>query len=125
VIDPSGKLITGETFTNVVELKRILATKHRVDFYRCLTEKLLTYATGRGMEYYDTETIDQIVAKLDQDDGRFSALLTGVIDSAPFQKQRRDANALYSDTQEPAEKSAAANLAQTQSHHENITPAKE
>jgi hypothetical protein len=125
VIDGSGKLITGETFTNVVELKRILATKHRLDFYRCLTEKLLTYATGRGMEYYDTETIDQIVARLDQDDGRFSALLTGVIDSAPFQKQRRDANALYSDTQEPVEKSDPSKLAQTQSQHENTTPAKE
>ncbi len=125
VIDGSGKLITGETFSNVVELKRILATKHRVDFYRCLTEKLLTYATGRGMEYYDTETIDQIVAKLDQDDGKFSVLLTGIIDSAPFQKQRREANALYSETQEPAEKSDAAKLAQSPSHHENTTSAKE
>ena len=125
VIDGSGKLITGETFTNVVELKRILATKHRVDFYRCLTEKLLTYATGRGMEYYDTETIDQIVAQLDQDNGRFSALLTGIIDSAPFQKQRNQANALYSDAPEPMEKSDAAKLAQTQSQHENTTPAKE
>ena len=123
VIDGSGKLITGETFTNVVELKRILATKHRIDFYRCLTEKLLTYATGRGMEYYDTETIDQIVTQLDQNDGRFSALLTGIIESAPFQKERSQANALYSDTQEPSNKSDAGLL--TQSHHENTTPAKE
>jgi hypothetical protein len=123
VIDGSGKLITGETFTNVVELKRILATKHRVDFYRCLTEKLLTYATGRGMEYYDTETIDQIVAQLDQNDGHFSVLLNGIIESAPFQKERSQANALYSDAPETAEKSNAANLAQ--SHHENTTSAKE
>jgi hypothetical protein len=125
VIDGSGKLITGETFSNVVELKRILATKHRLDFYRCLTEKLLTYATGRGMEYYDTETIDQIVARLDQNDGRFSALLNGVIESAPFQKERRQANALFSDAPEPSEKSAAPRLAQDQSHHENTTPVKE
>jgi Protein of unknown function (DUF1588)/Protein of unknown function (DUF1592)/Protein of unknown function (DUF1587)/Protein of unknown function (DUF1585)/Protein of unknown function (DUF1595) len=122
-IDASGKLITGETFTNVVELKRILATKHRLDFYRCLTEKMLTYATGRGMEYYDTETIDQIVAQLDQQDGRFSVLLNGIIDSAPFQKERVKANEDFSDSTEPA--GDAPGLAQNQSHHENNTPVKE
>jgi hypothetical protein len=115
VIDPSGQLITGESFTNVQQLKRILATKHRVDFYRCLTEKLLTYATGRGMEYYDTETIDQIVRNLDRENGRFSGLLTGVINSAPFQKQRPQANAVYSDSTEPMGKSDAGGLAQNQS----------
>lgn len=87
-IDPAGKLITGETFTGVRELKHILATGHRTDFYRCLTEKLLTYALGRGLEYYDVEAVDQIVARLEQANGHFSALLTGVIESAPFQKRR-------------------------------------
>ena len=103
-IVPAGKLITGETFTNVSELKHILATNHRVEFYRCLTEKLLTYATGRGMEYYDTETIDQIVQRLEAEDGRFSALLTGIIDSAPFQKERRQANAVFSNAPDPSKK---------------------
>lgn len=105
-IEASGKLITGESFTTVQELKRILAEKHRMDFYRCLTEKMLTYATGRGMEYYDAETIDGIVRRLQQDNGRFSALLTGVIESAPFQRQRSRANDVYADTPEPVEKSA-------------------
>jgi len=86
-----GKLITGETFSSVSELKHILATVHREDFYRTLTTKMLTYATGRGPEYYDVETIDQIVARLDKNDGRFSAMLMGVIDSAPFQKMRTEA----------------------------------
>ncbi len=113
-IDPSGQLITGETFKDVRELKRILATNHRLDFYRCLTEKLLTYATGRGMEYYDAETIDKIVRGLDRENGRFSALLTGVIESAPFQKQRAQANAAYSDATEPADKSESGRLAQNQ-----------
>ncbi len=45
-IDATGELITGETFHDVRELKRILKEKHRLDFYRCLTEKLLTYALG-------------------------------------------------------------------------------
>jgi hypothetical protein len=86
-----GRLVTGESFGSVTELKHILATGHRLDFYRTLTDKLLTYATGRGTEYYDTETIDQIVQKLQDDDGRFSALLMGVIESAPFQKMRTTA----------------------------------
>ncbi len=87
-IDPAGKLATGEKFANVRELKRVLVTDRRADFYRCLTEKLLTYALGRGLEGYDTHTIDQIVEKLEREQGRMSVLLFGVIDSAPFQKMR-------------------------------------
>jgi mono/diheme cytochrome c family protein len=86
-----GSLITGETFTSVAQLKKILAQEHREEFYQTLTGKLMTYATGRGMEYYDVETIDQIVSKLDADGGRFSALLTGIVSSAPFQKMRTQA----------------------------------
>ncbi|MEJ0087919.1 MAG: DUF1592 domain-containing protein [Pseudomonadota bacterium] len=86
-----GQLITGEKFNSVSELKKILATAHREDFYRTLTTKMLTYATGRGPEYYDVETIDRIVKRLDQNDGRFSAMLMGVIESAPFQKMRTQA----------------------------------
>ena len=86
-----GSLITGETFRSVSELKRILVTGHRADFYRTISTKLLTYATGRGTEYYDVETIDRIVKRLEDDDGKFSALLLGVIDSAPFQKMRTQA----------------------------------
>jgi uncharacterized protein DUF1592/uncharacterized protein DUF1588/uncharacterized protein DUF1587/uncharacterized protein DUF1585/uncharacterized protein DUF1595/cytochrome c len=87
-IDPSGQLATGETFTGIAELKRILVARHKVEFYRCLTEKMLTYALGRGMEYYDVPTVDKIVESLDRNHGAFSALLTGVIESAPFQQQR-------------------------------------
>jgi hypothetical protein len=98
MIDPSGKLVTGETFNDVRELKKILAEKHGGDFERCLTEKLLTYALGRGLEYYDLETVDQIVRRLEKEDGHFSALLMGIIESAPFQKERPNANATFSDT---------------------------
>jgi hypothetical protein len=88
-IDSSGELMTGEKFSGIRELKTIIKEKHRQEFYRCLTEKLLTYALGRGLEYYDEHTVDQIVAKVDQGGGRFSRLLIGVVESAPFQKQRR------------------------------------
>ena len=87
-IDAAGKLVTGETFSDIREVKRTLVTKHRLDFYRCLTEKLLTYALGRGLEYYDVDAVDRIVDRLDKGNGRFSALLMGVIESAPFQKRR-------------------------------------
>ena len=72
----------------VRDLKKILKGDLRRDFYRCLTEKLLTYALGRGLDYHDVETVDQIVARIEQNDGRFSALLTGIIESSPFQKRR-------------------------------------
>jgi hypothetical protein len=87
-IDATGQLISGESFHDVRELKRILKEKHRLDFYRCISEKLLTYALGRGLEYLDVETVDKIVDRMDREGGRFSALLSGVIESAPFQKRR-------------------------------------
>jgi mono/diheme cytochrome c family protein len=87
-IDASGKLINGRTFKDARELKKILLTENKLDVYRCLTEKLMTYALGRGPEYQDVETVDQIVNRLEQNDGRFSILLTGIIDSSPFQKRR-------------------------------------
>jgi len=87
-IDAAGKLITGESFKDIRDVKRILATNHRHDFYHCLAEKLLTYALGRGLQYYDIETLDSIVHRLEASDGKFSSLLTGIIESAPFQKRR-------------------------------------
>jgi hypothetical protein len=88
-IDSSGELLTGEAFDGIRDLKKIIREKHRLHFYRCLAEKLLTYALGRGLEYYDEHTLDQVVEQLDQSGGKFSTLLTGVIQSAPFQRQRR------------------------------------
>jgi hypothetical protein len=87
-IESTGELITGEKFANVSELKKILATQRRRDFYDTLTEKFLTFALGRGLDYHDVETIDQIVHRLEADNGRFTALLMGVIDSAPFQRRQ-------------------------------------
>jgi hypothetical protein len=87
-IDTAGTLLTGESFSNIQELKHILAQKHANDFYRTLTEKMLTYAVGRGLEYSDVETVDQIVSRIQKANGRASALLAGIVDSAPFQKCR-------------------------------------
>lgn len=87
-IDPTGTLITGQSFADIRELKRILAVEHREDFFHTLADKMLTYALGRGLEYYDTETLDQLVAQLEAADGRLSTLITGIVNSAPFQRSR-------------------------------------
>lgn len=106
-VDAAGQLFTGEPFANVRELKHLLAYNHRQEFYRCLTAKLLTYAIGRGLDYHDVETVDEIVAQLDKQNGRFSALLMGVIESAPFQKRRE--GAMFSQGKAPAAKPGATN----------------
>jgi hypothetical protein len=84
-----GKLITGETFVDVKELKHLLVTARRTDYYRCLTEKMLTYALGRGPEPCDITTTDGIVSELEKSDGKFSTLISGIIHSAPFQRRHR------------------------------------
>jgi len=90
-IDTTGKLISGERFDGARDLKRILRNERRLDFYRSLTEKLLTYALGRGIERPDVEAIDRIVERLEREGGRFSVLLGGIIESAPFQRIRNPA----------------------------------
>ena len=88
-INASGVLVTGEEFESVNELKKILVTTRKTDFYRCLTEKMLTYALGRGLEPADTYTIDELVAQLEETNGSSQTLLRGIIDSAPFQRRRQ------------------------------------
>ncbi|MEA2631478.1 MAG: hypothetical protein QOE66_1697, partial [Chloroflexota bacterium] len=90
-IDASGKLITGESFGDVRELKRILVAKRSRDFYRCLSEKMLTYALGRGLEASDVQAVDTIVRRIEEAQGRASALIAAIVESAPFQKRRRSA----------------------------------
>jgi hypothetical protein len=92
-IEPAGELITGEAFGDIDELKDILKNERRRDFYRCITEKMMIYALGRGLEYYDVHTVDEIVEEMDRTGGRFSVLMMGIINSAPFQKQRSPGHA--------------------------------
>jgi PAS domain-containing protein len=87
-IDASGELISGESFKNIDDLKQILATKHKEEFYRCVTEKMMTYALGRTVEYYDLQTIDDIVASLLNEGGKPSVLLKGIVESPAFQMTR-------------------------------------
>jgi hypothetical protein len=56
-------------------------------FVRCLAEKMLTYALGRGLEQYDRPAVNQIVRAMDAENDRFSALLLAIVKSDPFQKR--------------------------------------
>jgi hypothetical protein len=96
-IDTAGQLITGEKFTNTTQLAQILTTSRRKDFLRCATEKLLTYATGRGVEYYDGPTLEKIVGQLERDGSRARTLIYGIVESAPFQMRRGDGDRLLTD----------------------------
>ncbi|MFK7770054.1 MAG: DUF1592 domain-containing protein [Mariniblastus sp.] len=85
-INSKGVLITGESFDNIGELKKILATNRKTDFYRCVTEKMLTYALGRSVEHEDIPVVDEIVDKLESKQGRATELIYGIVKSAAFQR---------------------------------------
>ena len=86
-IDASGTLPGGKSFSGPYELRRILANE-KEHFARCLTEKMLTYALGRGLELYDKPTIEEIVKRLERDQYRFSRLIVEIANSKPFRMRR-------------------------------------
>lgn len=86
-VDASGELPDGTVFEGAGELRNLLVGKREQDFVRCVVEKMLIYATGRGTEYYDQCALDQIVEYTKQNDNQFAYLIAGIILSDPFQKQ--------------------------------------
>jgi hypothetical protein len=86
-IDATGSLPSGASFTSPAELKAILKSRDG-DFRRCLAEKLLVYALGRGLEYYDKCTVDAIVRNTATNQDKFSALVLEIVNSDAFQKRR-------------------------------------
>ncbi|WP_298869217.1 DUF1592 domain-containing protein [uncultured Gimesia sp.] len=87
-IDSSGLLPDGQTFNGPIELITILE-KQKQGFCRSLTEKMLTYAIGRGIEFYDKCAIDEITTNFTAKGYRFSALVTEIVLSDPFLKRQR------------------------------------
>ncbi len=86
-IDASGELPGGRTFNGAADLKNLLRGSDKQKFARCLTEKMLTYALGRGLEPFDHQAVDRIVQSLAAADYKFSALIHGIVESDPFQKR--------------------------------------
>ncbi|NNE90058.1 MAG: DUF1592 domain-containing protein [Verrucomicrobiales bacterium] len=82
-IDPSGELASGEPFSNIVEFKKHLKAKDEF-FARMLTERLLTYATGRHVEAFDRPQIDQIVSELKSEKYGFRTQLEKIVTSEIF-----------------------------------------
>lgn len=89
-IDSSGKLPDGRTFKGAADLKQLLMQGD--NFTRTITEKMLTFALGRGLEYYDKCAVDEIVAALKKHDHRFATLILEVIKSQPFQMRQKTDN---------------------------------
>jgi hypothetical protein len=86
-IDTTGALVSGEKFKDPAELRTILVTKKRDDFLRCASEKMLTYALGRGLEFYDRPAIEKVTRSLEKNPS-FSNLVLEVVHSVPFQMRR-------------------------------------
>jgi hypothetical protein len=93
-IDAHGQLVDGTPIDGAAALREAL-TADPEQFARVFTEKLLTYALGRGLEAYDMPTVRRIVRDAEGDDYRFSALVKGVATSVPFRMRRaQDPNAI-------------------------------
>jgi hypothetical protein len=87
-IDDSCEMNNGDAFNGTDGLRRMLAEKRSDQFLHCITEKMLTYALGRGMEFYDMPTVDRICRNVAKNDGRFSSLILEIARSAPFETRR-------------------------------------
>ncbi|HUG93704.1 MAG TPA: DUF1592 domain-containing protein [Planctomycetaceae bacterium] len=88
-VDASGGLPDGSEFTGVAGLEQALLARPEL-FVRTLTEKLLTFALGRGVEHHDAPAIRQIVRDARDADYRFSALIVGIANSTPFQMRNTE-----------------------------------
>ncbi|MFN3325467.1 MAG: DUF1592 domain-containing protein [Bryobacteraceae bacterium] len=86
-VDASGVMPNGKEFSSPKELKDILMSE-REDFVQCITERMLTYALGRGLERYDRPTIRAIAKNLANHEYRFSRLVLEIVNSMPFQMRR-------------------------------------
>ena len=83
-IDARGQLPDGTQFEGSEQLKNVLISQRMPNLTRQITEKMLTYALGRQLEYYDEQTIRTIVKETTENDYRFQTLIKSIINSQPF-----------------------------------------
>ena len=86
-VDASGGLPDGSEFVGVSGLEQHVLRRPEM-FVGTLAEKLLTFATGRGVEHYDAPAIRKVVREARAEDFRFSSLILGIAKSTPFQMRR-------------------------------------
>ncbi len=95
-IDASGTLYNGTRISGAGDLGKMLSSHPEV-FVGVMTEKLLTYALGRGVQYYDMPAVRGIVTGAQAHDFRFSALVAGIVESTPFEMKVKAPGAISSD----------------------------
>jgi hypothetical protein len=88
VIDPSGELFDGTRIDGPASLRQALL-RYSPQFVRNVTEKLMTYGLGRGVEYYDMPVLRTIVRDAARDNNKFSSIVLGIVKSAPFQMKTK------------------------------------
>jgi hypothetical protein len=88
-VDASGVLPDGKSFSTPAEMRKIL-TERIDEFARTLTEKMLVYSLGRGLERYDRPTVRQITTKLESSGYGLQTLVREVVNSLPFQSRRAE-----------------------------------
>ena len=83
-ISATGSLADGTEFVGVSGLEQALLKRPEL-FVQTLTEKLMTFALGRGLEHYDAPAVRRIVRDAKREDYRFSKIVVGIVMSVPFQ----------------------------------------
>ncbi len=86
-IDAGGSFPDGTTFSGPAGLKDVLLARKR-EFCRCLTEKMMTFALGRGLEPADRPTVERIIDRLESNDHKVSVLVSGIVASDAFRQRR-------------------------------------
>jgi len=86
-VDPAGQLADGTQVDGPIALRNALMKRPEM-FVRTLTEKLLTYGLGRGIEYLDRPLVRTIAADAARENYRFSSIVLGIVNSAPFQMKK-------------------------------------
>ncbi len=90
-IDASGQLVDGTSVAGLTDLRETLV-RYSPQFVRVVTEKLLTYALGRGVEYEDMPLVRSIVRDAGASDYRFSSIVLAIVKSAPFQMNTKQSD---------------------------------
>jgi hypothetical protein len=90
-IDASGVLLDGSKFVGPAELRKALLSRPEL-IVNAVAEKLMTYALGRQLEYYDAPAIRQIIRQTAPSNYRWSSIVIGIVESMPFQMRRSRAS---------------------------------
>jgi mono/diheme cytochrome c family protein len=101
-IDTSGKLVDGTAINGPADLRSALV-RHPEQFAQTLTEKLMTYALGRGVEYFDMPSVRKIVRDAKGDNYKFSSIVLGIVKAPAFQSSEVE----ITSNQQPAKQVAA------------------